>query len=278
MMLNWSSLSPPEGWGSQKPPLGALIDRGHPLSPGLRFLALLNEGAGGRVNDSASQQVGALQNAATTNCWGARPGWLTLDGVDDRVDFASVIDPVFKPMTVAISFIMNAQSANHAYLWAAADATETSCPVILYITDGGLLSLQYSGPAGTTRTLTAALIAGTRYTAVGTHTGSYLGTDMHLYLNGVEPAATTTNGSGTVAAPGRWSLGGRTFDNLRNFNGAIAWAAWWNRVLAPNHVRQLLAEPYGMFEAGMPFAAGACGRPLLDGSLASGPSLLGAIA
>ena len=38
-------------WGNVKPPRGARLDPGHPLSRGVVGYWLFNEGVGGRVND-----------------------------------------------------------------------------------------------------------------------------------------------------------------------------------------------------------------------------------
>jgi len=65
----------------------------------------------------------------------------------------------------------------------------------------------------------------------------------------------------------------------RNYlNGKVAALGYWLRALNPDEFVRLHAQTYGGFEAGMPFASGACTRPLIDGSLASNTSLLGAIA
>jgi hypothetical protein len=59
-------------------------------------------------------------------------------------------------------------------------------------------------------------------------------TGVHIYKNGVEVPeySITTNGSGSVSATGKWSLGGRIPDDLRNMDGKQAQLRVFNRVLS----------------------------------------------
>ena len=50
-MYGTCPISPPGGWGSQKPPLGAPIGRGAPIARGTAVYWLTNECAGGSLND-----------------------------------------------------------------------------------------------------------------------------------------------------------------------------------------------------------------------------------
>lgn len=87
-----------------KPPVGALLDRTHPLSRGLIGYWLLGEGGGTRVNDSFGNNPGVLTNFSG-NPWGGSPSGgrcPKLDGVDDYIDLG--ISNLLAP--AALSFVI----------------------------------------------------------------------------------------------------------------------------------------------------------------------------
>lgn len=73
--------------------------------------------------------------------------------------------------------------------------------------------------------------------------GSTTAANIHIYFNGTEISyATTTNGASLIDATGRWSLGGRSQDDTRNFDGKMADCAAWNRILSAGEIATLAAK------------------------------------
>lgn len=74
--------------------------------------------------------------------------------------------------------------------------------------------------------------------------GSATATNIHFYVNGSEVAyGDTVDGVGNFEAPsGTWSLGGPSWDDNLNFDGKLAEAGWWNRVLDAKEIAILAAR------------------------------------
>lgn len=76
-------------WGRRKPPLGAQLNRGHPLSRGLVAYWVMNEGGGATAYDvSGYRNSGVLTNGPT---WGlGKYGrGITFDGSDDYINLGN---------------------------------------------------------------------------------------------------------------------------------------------------------------------------------------------
>jgi hypothetical protein len=98
-------------------------------------------------------------------------------------------------------------------------------------------------------------------------------------VNGVKIARYDySSSSGTQNAANQpWQVGALA-NGSSALNGAIAWLGWWNRVLPPDQIMRLHAEPFGMCEGLQPLAADGLARPRIDGALASDTPLVGAVA
>ncbi len=85
--------------------------------------------------------------------------------------------------------------------------------------------------------------------------GSLTAANVHQYVNNVEVSyVTQDNGSGTVEAPaGSWSFGYIPADS--NFDGGLAEAGWWDRVLSADE-RKSLSKGFapGCIPRGLKFA------------------------
>lgn len=82
------------------------------------------------------------------------------------------------------------------------------------------------------------------YSYIVTHDGTFTDyTTVHIYVNGAEiNYSSNGNGSSEVSyAATNWSIGGRTYDDLRNFGGYLAEMAIWNRVLNAGEIASLAA-------------------------------------
>jgi hypothetical protein len=77
--------------------------------------------------------------------------------------------------------------------------------------------------------------------------GSLTAANVKIYVDGaLKPNSTAeTDGTGVVvAATGAWALAGRAMDDARNYDGGIAHAAWFNKVLTA-------AEILSLYKAGI---------------------------
>jgi hypothetical protein len=68
-------------------------------------------------------------------------------------------------------------------------------------------------------------------------------TKIHHYRDGTEISdnVDATNGSAVVSPAGSYSIGGRIYDDARNFDGMIAQVGVWNRVLTSTEIANLAA-------------------------------------
>ena len=75
--------------------------------------------------------------------------------------------------------------------------------------------------------------------------GSTAATNINIYINGVlanETPNPTTNGSGAAQsdADTPFTIGNRTLDKARNFNGSIDGVRVYNRILTPEEIQSLV--------------------------------------
>jgi hypothetical protein len=288
-MLATCSISPPEGWGSQKPPAGVSIDRGHPLSRGLNSFFAFNEVAGSRVIDPASGFFGSIQNAnlSAARCASAIGPVVTLDGVDDRILLNGPAVSATSPFSVCMLVYLNSFNGGFptgGFPCCARIATKDSSLAWWIAFGDASLGSAFQGltfgsssvwACRKTDTPYATLLNVWKHVAV-VYNGMGAGTagNFRGFLDGKELA--TTNAGGYGAAPANVTeLSGS--ESYAHWNGKIAYFGLWNRALTAQEVLEQYTRPYCMFEAGIPLAADSLGRPLIDGSLASDTPLLGAL-
>jgi hypothetical protein len=80
------------------------------------------------------------------------------------------------------------------------------------------------------------------YTLVATYDGLQQATGINIYFDGVlksHLAGNDYNGSGELAAPGKWVLAGNAFNTGNDLNCTIAWAAIFKGVLNQTQVTAL---------------------------------------
>jgi hypothetical protein len=237
------------------------INRRHPLVQGLIFFAALNEGAGLRATDSVSGKGGVIKNAGTTRVWSKKPGWLFLDGADDRVDFPN-ITPVLpgRPYTFA-SKVIDGLSGSHLAQYYLCVMRATDAGPALYIGNSfNSLSFTWAKSSGSNLSVIVDPECGMGWQVpkciIVTIDGSGLAAGVHVYLDGCEwTYATQTDGGVLYSGLGSWCLGGRIGSDNWSLGGVIEWAAAWQRVLAIDDIWRLSAEPYCLFEAGAPTTA-----------------------
>ena len=160
------------------------------------------------------------------------------NGTTDRIDWASVFDTAGSALTISAWVNMDAYIANplSAYVLGNHRSGDAAYGTVLAIAWSGRLIFFRNGATGLARYSLAANPVGTGAWVhiLVTHSGSMTDyTTINLYINNVDRSDNTdaVNGAGEYAASGKWSIGGRIFDDARNVNGKIAQVGVWNRVL-----------------------------------------------
>lgn len=163
------------------------------------------------------------------------------NGTTDRIDWASLYDPAGAAITLAA--------------WVYIDEINRY-QVVLSILDGNnVLGLEmrinsgsgqpYMLRNGTTLAyrLAAAssIAAGNWYHFTAAFDNSMTAANWIFYINGVASYVSAVNGATETAHTGNWSMGGRSSDDTRNFNGRVAEAGVWNRQLTQAEVTMLAA-------------------------------------
>lgn len=168
------------------------------------------------------------------------------NGTTDRIDWSNVTDLAGSPITIAMWVYLDNVTAVAKYFFhmaVAGDATGMQLSMLNIL--NGNFNFTRKGTTNCNRWAAA----GTLSTGVWTHiiaTNDGTITDYthtKLYKNGIEVTyASGNNGTGTeVALVGKWTLGGRPLDDLRNLDGRIAQVGVWNRVLTPTEIANLAA-------------------------------------
>lgn len=192
------------------------------------------------------------------------------NGSTDRIDYASVLDLNGSALTIAAwVYIDSIVYENYVTIHPSGDASE-----------GVMLQQWTAGPKtlAITRTWSTSG-ANKRRDGVGEiSTGSWLhvmatsdsGADdsgMECYVDGSVPGSSaSTAGSGSENNhDGSWSLGGRIYDDNRNFEGRMAEIGVWNRVLSADE-RAALAKAFSPlhFRRGLKFYTKLLGQKDID--------------
>ena len=230
-----------------KPPKGAMLNRGHPLSKGLVGLWLMNEGGGTIVNDlSGNGNTGSLAAAFADPAWSAgRFGPCLEFDATDQVDAGQKSS--IKP-TGAMSLGYWAKAASGI----AAGA--------------GVGTMGASGYRGYMFTFygadISAYVAVNTTTLFGTSASGHVGTVwthymmvfspsnyIRIYRNGVLIAANTTSPPAVqYQANGKSLHFGDRGDDSGSFVGLLDNVQIYNRALSATEILNLYRSPFCMFE------------------------------
>lgn len=220
-----------------KPPLGAQLQFGHPLSQGLVGCWLMNEGSGSIVNDlSENGQTGTMTGAI----WAAGKfgPCISFDGTDDGISCPSFVSSTAISVSLWIYPTANAIS----YWVAKYNLAATTGWILLQLTSGEVR--WYTRGSGTDTYLSvASLYALNAWNHV---VATYDGATRALYLNGrLKGSETNTEGlQNSTAYPVRMGL---RDDSAADFTGLIDSVQIYNRALTATEVMQLYVEPFCMF-------------------------------
>lgn len=240
-----------------KPFRGRIINRSHPLSDGLIFAPIFNEGAGLQVLDHANFKKGSFNSAPVWSIREQGTG-LDFDGTDDRIDFEALNYDISSGAFTIISIcdIDVLTHVVHRYILTqhASDNVGLSLLFYQYITLSGVFAGQIYTPTTAMTKLSAesTLVANTIYHLAWSYNGSGVltHTNHFLFKNGVEVSyGTNITGSGTrYTGLGKISVGGRITDNTRNWDGFIGGTWVWDRYLSQYEIIQHYANPWAMFQ------------------------------
>jgi len=161
------------------------------------------------------------------------------DGATDRIDFGSgagVDLSGLGALTTALWIRRDAGSADREYViqWG-------SSAHIIWFTATELFGMILGRATAATEQNSNAVPADGVWEAWAlTWDGGTNATSIKIFRNGTETGYTGgVNGSGALLATASISLGGRTVDDLRNFDGSLADLGLWNRVLSAGEISGL---------------------------------------
>lgn len=159
------------------------------------------------------------------------------DGATDRIDFANPWNPQGSAITMAM-WVYNPNNTNTGYISHIHQAGDAG-PGIAIRKDGGAGSISVFRAGDTPKERESN--DGQYATGVWSHfawtdpsNDFGDGTEITIYVNGSEVSGydVTGNGVNEWSFGGSHSLGGRIYDDNRNFEGYLADVAHWNRVLS----------------------------------------------
>lgn len=173
-------------------------------------------------------------------------GSRSFNGTTDRIDWASVANLKNTPTTVSAWARNLGAGATSDYMLQAHKSGNTAYGLVFYLyggTEVGLIVASgspYVWKVGFVPDFTSGW-----HHFLATWDGSLNSSGVNLYCDGnlVTNIDTQTNGTTAEDLTGSWSVGGRIYDDLRNFNGKLAQVACWNRVLTAGEIA-LLAGGY----------------------------------
>lgn len=247
-------LSPRKIYATSKPPVGTQLNLSHPLAKGLTGCWLLNESGGAVLNDiSGNNNQVTLASAPT---WG--PNKLSFNG-SSQFGYISSPPASLKPAALTVAGWVKANSLSGI------QPVVAECPTGMagdgrgyYLQIGTNASFTIgNSPGGGFHSATGAstLTTGKWYHLVGT----YDGTALKVYVNGVLDGTTSTSVtiSYTDAASGGPSpqtfyIAGLHLNasgqldpaNMDLLNGDIGYVYIYNRALSAAEVQQLYTAPF----------------------------------
>lgn len=273
-MFSTSLISPPGGWGSQKPPCGAPIDRGHPLA---RWIARLpfNEGSGGILNDAMRTVQPTLYGAPVWTPTVAGPG-LRFDGT---TNYLSWISPRFDNLTAGWTLLMRVAPDSLAYpnylirkpSKLALQVTYGSASITLYSTWTST-SGQYTFAKPPLGVPTTMLISVNLTSAANVPIVLYDGVPQTVTVVTPTSGSPRQEGATPLYIGYHGTLGAGFY-----YVGTMLDFGFADYAMTVQEMQALTAGPYDMFAAGTPMVLHPSARPLIDSSLNSASPLRGAI-
>lgn len=169
----------------------------------------------------------------------------TFNGTTDRIDYANVRDGAGAAQSFACWIDANSVSrANAQYLFAVHQSGDAALGLLFYLDNvGSLIYQQLASTTSMTRSSALSTMTTGKHHVAYTHTGSQSASTALLYIDGSQASyLLSTDGAGTNRAQaGKFTLGARIYDDVRNYDGEMWDAGYWNRVLTADEIAQLYA-------------------------------------
>ena len=232
-------------WGYTKPPVGAVLNSGHPLAKGLVGNWLFNE-PGGFISHNLASPSGYL-----TLTGGAFSGIGNFNGpalnlVSASSEYAEYAGTVASATPLSIAAWFNTTAA--ADIVSITNSGQTNYFRLLVKLDKGVNHLQTAYTDGVTSNGNNGLLSPT-YTLGTWALGVAVFTDAQHSTVYLLPNQIQVSSSGVAAIPtglafteiGRFGTSGGNY-----LNGAIDSVCIWNRALTPDEVSWLYREPFAM--------------------------------
>ena len=218
--------------------------------PHLKFLVAPFLGPTGLTlyDQALGKHHGALTNMTVSDWETCQYGaFLNVDGVNDRIDHPNVQSNV-GPQTM-MCWIRPDDITHRGYLlcmetggaFSSIFGTMTGHAV------GNLeVILEHAGANLQARTGTVLTRFDWQQITITYDGGAVAASGVQFYRNGIVQAhANDVNGTlGFTAATGGWIIGGRTADNLRNFEGGILLMSWWDYVMPVAEIFKHFQDPH----------------------------------
>lgn len=167
---------------------------------------------------------------------------IDFNGTTDRIDWPAAFDPEAQAYSISVWVYADAEVTDIRYIWAAYTAGDAGFGHVFFIdaTDS-VVFYKNAPPTSVWRRANDNTFTPNQWEhLILTGDGSLTGPNHHIYINGSEPGYKQTNSGGEdVGCSGSWSMGGRIYDDTRNFNGKFAAPGIWNRVLSAEEIASL---------------------------------------
>lgn len=229
-----------------KPPPGSVVNWSHRLAQGLIFFSIINEGSGTQTLDVAGGLKGTFSATAPTWQGGYFGTELNFNG-NSRVEFGNPSAFVgLKAITVEGRFSAGASQGGGFGTVVSKDDGNTQRQFDIDIDSGSHRLRWYINGSGSGLVGNGSISPNgvADMQAVGTWSAD--GELMNLYINGLlndssSGSAPTMNSTSTANV----AVGCRSGGNSP-LTGTVKWARVWNRVLAPDEVKDLFENPFSM--------------------------------
>ena len=265
-MLKSLLIAPPGGWGLQKPPLGVCLARSHPLSRGLAAGYIFNDASGAGATDFTGGSPAKIANGS----WAATASGTALSFNGGNTNVAIGRPLISGDFSLVVALQVTDATAQRTIFaqWASGQSNRLALSAVSI---GSNYYVQ-AVIGGIGRGSSVELTTGKLQQIAAVRCGSVI----RYWTNGIDDGFDGSFASPIYQTP--CQIGTYDGSTGQPFWGYISRAYVYTRALSAAEVAQLHADPYCLFEAQWPVSIGAPARPLVDRSLASDTSLLGAVA
>ena len=185
-------------------------------------------------------------NQFTNHEVGIEVGSRDFNGATDRIDWASPATLTGSPLTVSAFVYSDGLAGTRDTILQIHQAGDAAAGIEWCLTSTVTVQFLRTGATSCYRggARTGVSFTGQWLHVCVTHDGTFNDyTKMHIFINNVECESYSIgqNGATEAAIAGSWSIGGRKFDDTRNFDGKLAQVAVWNRVLTAGEIANLAA-------------------------------------